>query len=696
MPVMRLLAPRSVAIVGASPVPGSLGGGVLANLDAFGFAGDIYLINPRRPAIAARPCLASARDLPMGVDCAVLAIPHDGVLDSVRDCAARAVGSLIIFSAGFAETGPDGRAVQDEIAAIARTHDMMVAGPNCLGMINFVDGIPLTFGTTEPTRLGARSGIGILSQSGAMATVVRVALLAHDVGVSFSISTGNEAVNGIEDFLDTLIDEPATRVITLVAEQIRRPQRFLAAARRAASVGKPIVLLHPGRSAAARASAVTHTGAMTGDYQVMRALATHAGVVIVDTLEELIDVAELLVRCRALPHGGPAVITDSGAFKALVLDLCDDIGLELPQPSPAVAAVIDTIAPGLVLATNPVDLTAQALVDPDLYRRVMVALLAGAETGSLVLSPILGNATMARRKVTPIIEALKDLAPTKPVVFAMLGEDADVPQGLVAALRDLGVPFFRSPERALRALRHVTAFAARKDARAPAIAVQASERLPRGVINEFEAKRLLAATGIAVPSGECVGDLAAAHEAASRVGYPVVLKAQSRALTHKSDLGGVVLDLVDAQALDAGWQRLTGAIAAARPDLVLDGVLVERMAPPGTEFIVGARNDAQWGPVLVIGLGGLLAEVLGDLRVLPADLAAVEIADEFRKLRVAAILDGFRGAPPLDVAALAEIAARLGAFVRAHPEIVEVDINPVVVYAKGVGAVALDALIVTR
>jgi acyl-CoA synthetase (NDP forming) len=695
-PVTRLLEPRSVAIVGASPVPGSLGGGVLANLEAFGFAGDIYLINPRRTAIDARPCLASARELPMGVDCAVLAIPHDGVLDAVRDCAARAVGSVIIFAAGFAEAGPSGRAVQDEIAAVAHRHDMVVEGPNCLGMINFIDGVPLTFGTTEPAMLAGRSGVGILSQSGAMATVVRAALLAHDIGISFSISTGNEAVNGIEDFLDYLIDEPATQLITLVAEQIRRPQRFLASARRAASVCKPIVLLHPGRSAAARASAVTHTGAMTGDYQVMRTLVTHAGVVIVDTLEELIDVAELLARCRSLPQGGAAVVTDSGAFKALALDLCDDIGLALPQPSPAVAEVIDTIAPGLVLATNPVDVTAQALVDPDLYRRVMVALLAGVETGSLLLAPILSNPVMTRRKVTPIIEALKDLAPTKPVILAMLGEDAEVPQDLVAALRDLGAPFFRSPERALRALKHVTSFAARRDAKAPVVTAQSGIRLPRGVIGESEAKRLLAAAGIAVPSGECVSDLAAARQAAARIGYPVVLKAQSHALTHKSDAGGVVLNLADAQALDAGWQQLTTAIAATRPDLVLDRVLVEAMAPAGTELIVGARNEADWGAVLVIGLGGVFAEMLGDLRVVPADLDAADISEEFRKLRGAAILDGFRGAPPLDVAAAAEIAAKLGALIRAHPEIAEIDINPVVVYARGKGAIALDALIVTR
>ena len=251
--IERLLNPRSVAVVGASATPGSLAGAVLGNLDRFAFTGDVHLVNANRKEINGRPCLPSAADLPQGVDCAVLAIPRAGILDAVKACAARGVGAIIIFAAGFAEAGADGRALQDEIARIARDHGIAVEGPNCLGFINNVDRIALTFGTTAPEPLDARRKIGIVSQSGAMATVLHAALRPRDVAVSYAISTGNEAVNGIEDFVDYLIDRDATDVITMIVDQIRDPQRFLALAARARAAGKPIVMLHPGRSVAARA-----------------------------------------------------------------------------------------------------------------------------------------------------------------------------------------------------------------------------------------------------------------------------------------------------------------------------------------------------------------------------------------------------------------------------------------------------------
>ncbi len=694
--IERLLRPRSVAVVGASATPGALGAAVLGNLDRFGFTGAVHLVNANRKEIGGRPCLASPADLPQGVDCAVLAIPRAGILDAVKACAARGVGALVIFSAGFAEAGPDGRALQDEIARIAREHGIAVEGPNCLGFINNVDGIALTFGTSTPEALAGRRGVGIVSQSGAMATVMHAALRPRGIAVSHAISTGNEAVNGIEDFLGYLIDQDAAGVITMIVEQIRDPRRFLALAARARAAGKPIVMLHPGRSAAARVSAQTHTGAMTGDYAMMRALVTHAGIAMVDTLEELLDLSELMIRWPSLPRGGAAIISDSGVFKAMALDFCEAEGLDLPPPSPATAAVLGALAPGLVLPTNPLDTTAQPLVDPELYRKAMQPMLADDGYGSLVLAIIMSSPAMNRRKVQPILDALREWKPAKPVLFAMLGEDAEVVDDVISEFRELGVPYLRSPERALRALARVTEFAARRQPPSGRHIERATTRLPAGVIPEHAAKTLLAAAGIAVPRGALVTDLAAARRAAAAIGYPVALKAQAAALSHKSDAGGVVLGLADENALTQGWAKLHADIARARPALVLDGVLVEAMARPGLELILGARGDPDWGAVLVIGLGGVLAEALNDVRVLPGDLAPTAIAEEFLKLKGAKLLASFRGAPARDVAAAAEIAAKLGAFMTAHPEVAEIDLNPVMVYAQGEGAVALDALIVTR
>lgn len=327
----RLLRPRSIALIGASATPGSLGEGVLSNLERAHFAGDIYLVNPKRVEIRGRQCVASIDALPEGIDCAVLAIPRDGVLDAATACARRKVGSLIIFAAGFAESGELGRVEQEKLAQIARQHRMVIQGPNCLGMVNYGDGVPLTFVVTQTEAAFPWPGVAVVSQSGAMAAVLGVNLHHHGLQISYSVSTGNEAANGVEDFVEHLLEDERTRILTMVVEQFRQPRRFLELAARARALGKYIVLLHPGSSSAARASAATHTGAMAANYQVMRTKVLHAGVVLADTLEELVDLTHLLIRCPSLPRCGAAILTESGAFKALTLDLCERIGLNLPE-----------------------------------------------------------------------------------------------------------------------------------------------------------------------------------------------------------------------------------------------------------------------------------------------------------------------------------------------------------------------------
>ena len=457
--IERLLRPRSVAIVGASPTPSSFGASVLANLENAGFAGDLHLINPKRSEIDGRRCLPSIDALPRGVDCAVLAIPRASVLESVAACGRRGVGGVIIFSAGFAESGAEGRAEQEKLAAIADDHGLLVEGPNCLGMVNFIDGVPLTFVLTPPSPYKGSEGIAIASQSGAMAAVVGVGLRSRELGVSFSISTGNEAVSNVEDFVEYLVEEEHTRAILMIVEHFRWPKRFLAAAARARAMGKHIVLLHPGRSGAARASAETHTGAMAGDFQMMRTKVSHAGVIVVDTLEELLDVTEILTRCPSLPSGGAAVFTESGAFKALTLDFCDALGLPLPPLSDATSAALRRVLPDFIPPTNPLDLTAQALVDPELYGRTLPIVLNDDHYGSLVLGIILTDEVTSGLKFPPIIDTVRLLKPTKPVLFAGLDEGAQVSLEHVRKLRALGVPFFPSPERAYRALARLTSFA---------------------------------------------------------------------------------------------------------------------------------------------------------------------------------------------------------------------------------------------
>jgi len=689
--VSRLLSPRSVVIVGASPTPGALGNSVLKNLERHGFAGDIHLINPKRDEIDGRPCLKSIDDLPHGVDAAVLAIPGPAVLGAVQALAARGVGAAIIFSAGFAEGGEEGLAAQAEVARIAHEHGMVVEGPNCLGMVNYRAGVPLTFVETPVLDLTGKPAVGIVSQSGAMAVVLGATLMSKGLGITVSVSTGNEAASGVEDYVEYLIDDPETPAIAMIVEQFRKPARFLALAQKARAAGKHIVLLHPGTSSAARESAATHTGAMAGDWQLMKAKVERAGVVLVDSLEALGDVAELAVRAKPVRRGGTAVLTESGAFKALTLDLAESIGLDLPAMAGATAEAMRAAIPDFIPVSNPMDLTAQALVDPDLYRRTLIPLLADDNFAALVFGIIQTDPATCARKFPAIIDAVTALKPEKPVIFAGIDDGAEVPAEYVDGLRAIGVPYFPSPDRAFRALRHLGKLAERDFATADSAPVALD--LPSGVIPEYRAKQLLAPVGIPFPAGGFAASADEAKVIAAKVGYPVAIKAQSAELSHKSDAGGVILNIADDAALDAAWDRLYGNVAAYDSAIALDGAQVEAMGKRGVELIIGARNDPEWGPVILAGFGGVTAELLHDVRLLPHDLPHDAIVAELRALKQGALLDGYRGSPALDVDAVARLIAGLGRVLAGTPSIREIDLNPVVVYPKGEGVVALDALI---
>jgi len=690
----RLLKPRSIALIGISAKPGSLGECVLTNLEEAGYTGALHLVNPKRQVIHGRTCLGTIEELPAGVDCAVLAIPGSAVVESARACAARGVGSAIVFSAGFAEAGEAGLRAQHELRSIAREHGMIVEGPNCLGLVNYVDGIPLTFVVTPPQARKAVDGVAIISQSGALAVVIAVNMRHHGIPLTYSVSTGNEAATSVEDFIEHFIGDKSTRVFALVVEQFRQPKRFLDLVRRAREEGQFIVLLHPGRSGTARASAATHTGAIAGDYEVMHTLVTHAGVIHVDSMEELVDVTQILVRCRELPSGGAAVLTESGAFKALALDLCDQIELELPALPQRAHDALKEALPAFIPPSNPLDLTAQGLVDPDLYRRTLPPILEEECFGSVLLGIILTDPKTTQLKLPPIVDAIRSLAPRKPIVFAALDEGAPFDFPELEELRELGVACFPSPERAMRALAQVTSFTSRSNERDVELANDGPTANPiGGMLSEWESKSILAHLGIAVPDGRLARSRDEAVRIAEEIGFPVVLKAQAAALPHKSDVGGVMLRIESEEEFRHAWETLHRNVQTARPDIALDGVLVERMGEGGLELIVGGRNDPQWGSVLMVGAGGVLAEAMGDVRLIPADLSRKRIEVELRKLRCGALLDGFRGSPALDVTAVAEVVAKIGGLMRALPEIVEIDINPLVVHGKGKGALALDALI---
>ncbi|MBN3781023.1 acetate--CoA ligase family protein [Burkholderia sp. Ac-20345] len=699
--VARLLRPASIAIIGASPTPGALGASVLANLERNDYTGRIYLVNPKRDDIDGRPCVKSIEELPAGVDVAVLAIPQPAVLDAIRQLAKRNVGAVVIFSAGFAEAGAEGIAQQHEIARIAAEAGMLVEGPNCLGCINYLDRVPLTFIEThvsaaQAERNRSQPSIGILSQSGAMMAVLNTTLASRNLPLSYAVSTGNEAASHLEDYLQFLLEDPGTRIVAIIAEQFRQPRRLLDAARRAREVGKLLVLLHPGRSAAARASAATHTGAMAGDYSVMRTKVERAGIVIAQTLEELGDIVEIGLRCARLPARGTAIVGESGAFKALCLDICEELSVELPAINDDNAPALRAAMPSFVAVANPVDLTAQGLVDPELYYRALSALFDDARFSAVVVGLIQTDPVTCAIKMPPVLRAVRELRPQKPVICAGLDEGAVVPAEYIESMHELGIPYFPSTERALRAVARLSELGTRDFAEVACEPVAADVPRQGGVVAEYRAKKILAPLGIPFARGELATNFDAALTVAQQIGYPVALKVQAAELSHKSDIGGVILGVDGDEALQSAWAQLDDNVRRNAPAAALDGVLIEAMGTRGLEMIVGARNDPQWGPVILVGFGGVTAEVTRDVRLLPHDLTREAVVREIGRLKGAPLLHGYRGAPALDVDALADVVVRLGALLRSEPDIREVDLNPVVVYPHGQGVLALDALMLVE
>lgn len=688
--ITRLLRPKSICVVGASASRQALANTVLENLRLGEFDGAVHVVHPKAEFVEGIAALPKLADLPRGVDCVVLAIRPDHVVEAVRACADRDVGGVIIFSAGFAELGERGAAEQDEISRIAAEAGMAVEGPNCLGYVNFVDRIAPTFSVPDFLPVTGPA-IGIASQSGAMAVVLRGAFHGRGREVSYAISSGNEAVTGLEDFIEYLVEDEHTHVITVMAEHFRDAQRFLGLVERADQANKPIVLLHPGTSVAAREAAKTHTGALAGDNKLMRAVVKSRGVYLVDTLEELIDVAEFLHLFGPMKGLGVGIITESGALCAQMLDYCGELNVKLPAPTGVVEAELSAVAPGLIRASNPLDLTAQAMMDPDIYRKALDGLAQIPEIGCLVIAISLTSGRMADRKLPPLLKILDTRQLPVPVVFAMIGDDARIAEAHIDRIRQLGMPFYRSPERVVRCLAQL---AAEKPARVGrALAPRSNHAFPPGITTEVLAKSELKKIGFPVPSFELATSAEEAVAAAEWLGYPVALKVQSQDIPHKTELGGVALDLQNPGDVASTYTNMMRVIAEQAPKARIGGILVERMAEKGIELIVGGRNDADWGGAIMIGMGGTLAEVMKDVALLPLDCNKSEALEALSKLKASRLLTGYRGTANSDLTAIAETALKLADFMAAHPEITEIELNPLVVYPEGQGVCVLDALI---
>jgi acetyltransferase len=693
------LAPRSIAVVGASHRPESFGRFVMANVMSAGFAGEVFAVNPKHRAVDGRPCLPSLKALPHKVDLAVVVTAARHVPAIVDDAAERGIPAMLVLSPGLCDQGPDVRKIEQEVVQRARRGKVRLLGPNCLGLMRPDIGLNASWART----MARPGGIALVSQSGAVTTALLDYAWTAGFGFSSVLATGAESDVGIDEILDFLAGDTLTRSILLYVEGIHDARGFLSSVRAAASV-KPIIVLKAGRYATGGRRAMSHTGALVGNDAVFDAALRRAGAIRVPKIGHLFAAAETLANGR-LPRGNRlAILSNGGGPGALAADAVEDNQVELARLSDATRAALDQALPPGWSHVNPVDVLADA-DGPRFAEALKILIDDRANDGVLLLF-----APTPRTSAERTAEALLPIAAAaeKPVVSAWLGEK-DAGRGRVV-FKSASLPAMSTPERGVEAFGHLAQFVRNRELRLqvppPRIDelkfdINAARRIIDGAraggrhtLDEQDSKALLASFGIETAIGLFARSAMEARQAALQLGFPVVLKVRADGITHKSDVGGVLLGLANVDDVERGFEAIAARLVERAPQARFLGVLVQKMVvrPHGRELIVGLAHDPTFGPVINFGMGGIAVEVFRDSAVAVPPLNAFLARDLISRTRVAKMLDAFRGAPAVDLDKVIEVLLRVSELACEIPAVSELDINPLLADEHGV--IALDARVV--
>ncbi len=700
----RLIDPEIVAVVGASATPGSFGQRTLANLSSF--TGEVFAINPKYGTLLGRPCVPSLADLPRPPDCVVLCVARPAVQGMIEEAGAAGAGGVIVYASGFSETGkPERIAAQEELVRTARRLGVRIAGPNCVGLANTRTRAGMNF-MPDYDGMGHRRGpVAIVSQSGALGYAVLQAM-ARGIGFSHYLAAGNSADVDVADFVAYLADDPDVRSVIACFEGVKDGGRFLDAARRARAAGKALIVYKAGNGEISGKAALSHTGTMVGSHSAYRAAFEAAGAVVADNLEETVELAAFFARSG--PPGGRAggrplgILSTSGGAAVICADKAETHGLALPPLAPETAAKLHEVVPDFGSVANPADLTAEVLKDAGTFAFCLDAFLSDPGYAGYVIPMVFAHPSSSVARAPMVVEAARRT--DRPIAIVWMNEWLEGP-GTAIFDADAKVSMFRSADRCLAAFRAwfdwheagIPPAAARRSdpgaaAAARRIIAEAGAR-GGGPLSESASKRVLAAYGIAVPGEELAADPAAAAAAALRVGFPVAVKVSSPDIAHKTEAGGIRLGLRSAAEVEAAAAAVLASARAYAPDAAIAGVSVQRMVPAGVELAIGSTCDPQFGPLVALGLGGVMVELLGDTAVRLAPATETDVRAMLASLRGRRLLDGFRGAPPVDVGRIVDAVCRLSELAHDLRDVVaEIDVNPLIATADG--AVAADALVV--
>jgi acyl-CoA synthetase (NDP forming) len=696
----RLLDPASIAVIGASPRPGAFGQRLLQNLSRY--SGRVYPINAKYDRINDLPCFPDLASLPEVPDCVVIAAAREQVEPLMRECGRLRVGGVVLFASGYAETGkPERIAEQQELVRIAQECGVPLVGPNCIGVVNYASGAVITFSGAPHANEGASSSIGLVSQSGALGFAMSQAM-EHGVSFSHVLTCGNSADVDVADYVAFLAEDAACTSIAFLFEGMSEPLRLMQAAEIAQAANKPLIVYKIATGEQGAAAAMSHTGSLAGSREAYQAAFERAGIVVVDEFSKLVETSAFFAKAGAPRSDGVAVVSTSGGAAIMAADTAEIHGVALPQPTEDTSVVLRANIPEYGSARNPCDITAQVLSDPESFAACVEALLADPTYGVLVV-PFVFSYDTATPRIAVLNEAAKRHG--KMVCIVWLTQWLEGP-GTREAENSSHVALFRSMDTCFSTLAHWHARHRRTtlpdgpshqitDAAVRELASQALARTTSPGLTESAAKAVLASYGIPMAPDFRACDVDTAATAASQCGYPVVMKVESAKIPHKTEAGVVRIGLEDEAALRAAYDEImTNALRAAPADAI-DGVLVQPMVRGDIEVIVGARIDPQFGPMVVVGLGGIFVELMRDSAVALAPVSHDQALQMLRSLKGFRLLCGFRGSEPVDLDRLADIICRTGDFALDHQDrITELDINPLIC-GKG-HITGVDALIGLR
>jgi acyl-CoA synthetase (NDP forming) len=684
-PIAELMAPRSVAVIGASEDQSKFGGRLYRMLLKHGYAGTVYPINPNRAELFGLKTYPDIRATPHPADMVVMAVPRPRVAEMVAHCAAMGVRCGIIITSKFSDEGPEGAALEAEIVCTARAGGMRLIGPNCLGVISPANRVVLCSSPALEVDTLRVDPIGLASQSGALMATLFDRAGSRGIGFSHCISVGNQADLEICDFAEYFLDDERTEVICTYVEGLKDPARFVALARRARAAGKPWLLVKAGRTAAGAQAAFSHTASLAGSFDALAAMCRETGVVLMDDLDAMVLLAASLVRFPGRKVQSAAILTTSGGGGAIAADRLADSGIAMTRFAPRTEESLGRIfSPGQ--ARNPIDLGGRLAGGEAVEIADETMALVGADPAEDVTITLMTTAPMLARTTATIADAA--IASGKPCLFVMApGQAADAARAELVTRR---LPFSDSLDDAVRAIRGWLDWSAERVREAPQrpsdLSAEPYAELQAGALDPASLHDLLVAYGLPVAGEAVCRDADGACAAAARLGYPVALKAVGRSLVHKSEIGGVVLALASEAALRAALDDMQGRVAG------LENFLVQQMVRGDAELMLGVSADSQFGPQVVVGAGGVLVELLKDVVVAPVPVAVEAAHDMLGRLRVYALLQGIRGRASLDIDAVVDAVVRLSWLAHdMRDRLQELDINPLIVRPRGKGCVVVDA-----